>query len=198
MPLKHERRCSSMYHSRADKAAAASVTPARAISCAQAEHLAPACAAQAREQEKQHVSQPSRQSRGGEHVSKPSRCSCRGERHACLGDQLCASRVASASLCCSSTRARAASCIEAERMKKRRRAPRLGRRSAAHERRAASASLCCSSTRARAASCIEAELMRQRRRASRLGWRSAAHEPSVERHSPWKPLTCANTKVWTR
>ena len=120
VPLKHERRCSSMYHSRADKAAAASVTPARAISCAQAEHLAPACAAQAREQEKQHVSQPSRQSRGG-------------ERHACNGDQLRLSRASCASLCCSSTGAREAACFEAKPTKQLRRASRLLLRSAAHK-----------------------------------------------------------------
>ena len=148
MPLKHERKCSSMYHSRADKAAAASVTPAGVISCARAEHRAPACAAQAREQEQQHVSQPSRQSRG-EHrapacaaqareqekqpVSRPNQRSSCSERHACYCSQLRTSRAASASLCCSSTRARAASCIEAELMKQRRRASRLGLRSAANE-----------------------------------------------------------------
>ena len=120
MPLKHERMCSSMYHSRADKAAAASVTPAGVISCAQAEHREPACAAQVREQEQQHVSQPSRCSRGG-------------ERHACNGDQLRLSRASCASLCCSSTGAREAACFEAKPTKQLRRASRLLLRSAAHK-----------------------------------------------------------------
>ena len=97
MPLKHERMCSSMYHSRAAKAAAASVTPAGVISCAQAEHREPACAAQAREQEQQHVSKPSRCSRGGErHACYSDQLQSR--RHACYSDQLRTSRAASANL----------------------------------------------------------------------------------------------------
>ena len=209
MPLKHERKCSSMYHSRADEAAAASVTPARAISCARAEHRAPACTAQAREQEQQHVSRPSRRSRGG-------------ERHACDSDQLRSSRASCASLCCSSTGAREAACFEAKPTKQLQRAPRLLLQSAANEpsserqpvplkqesksgivyrsrageaaavsitprtaiscaRSKRRAPACATQARARAASCIEAELMKQRRRAPRLGWRSASHEPSVER-----------------
>jgi hypothetical protein len=97
VPLKHERMCSSMYHSRADKAAAASVTPAGVISCAQAEHREPACAAQVREQEQQHVSQPSRCSRGGErHACYSDQLQSR--RHACYSDELRTSRAASANL----------------------------------------------------------------------------------------------------
>ena len=64
VPLKPESKSSSTYRSRADEAAAASVTPARAIRCARAVLRAPACAAQAREQEQQHVLKPSRRSRG--------------------------------------------------------------------------------------------------------------------------------------
>ena len=75
VPLKHESKSGIMYRSRADEAAAACVTPGTAISCERAEHRAPACAIQAREQEQQHVSKLRRRASrplGRSAVHKPS------------------------------------------------------------------------------------------------------------------------------
>jgi hypothetical protein len=78
-----ERARAASIESMADAAAAASVTPDRAISGARAEQRA-ACAAQAPEREQEQLLDRER-----------SRRSCGGERHTRLGDQRCTRRAAS-------------------------------------------------------------------------------------------------------
>jgi hypothetical protein len=83
MPLKLPRaREAALIESVADAAAAASVTPKRAISGARAEQRA-ACAAQASESE------------SGSFDRERCRCCCGGERHTRQGDQQCRHRAAS-------------------------------------------------------------------------------------------------------
>ena len=67
---------SGLYRSRADAAAAAGVTPARAINCARVERRVGACAAEARGRERLLVSEPTRGAsrRLGRSAAKEAKC----------------------------------------------------------------------------------------------------------------------------